>query len=125
MNEDTEKAFQVNQFRKTLRHVKNVVLRNKNKDRSIYELTDKEENVKPETIVFESFGGKNYSDSPKYIYEYMQKYYPNYRYVWSFKNPKTMLFQVMQKQLNEIQRHIIKRILKQVIGFQMRDYHYI
>ena len=41
MNEDTEKAFQVNQFRKTLRHVKNVVLRNKNKDRSIYELTDK------------------------------------------------------------------------------------
>ncbi|SKR86022.1 glycosyl transferase [Mycobacteroides abscessus subsp. abscessus] len=88
MNEDTEKAFQVNQFRKTLRHVKNVVLRNKNKDRSIYELTDKEDNVKPETIVFESFGGKNYSDSPKYIYEYMQKYYPNYRYVWSFKNPK-------------------------------------
>lgn len=88
MNEDTEKAFQVNQFRKTLRHVKNIVLRNKNKNRSIYELTDKEDNVKPETIVFESFGGKNYSDSPKYIYEYMQKYYPNYRYVWSFKNPK-------------------------------------
>ncbi|MBM6628681.1 CDP-glycerol glycerophosphotransferase family protein [Mammaliicoccus vitulinus] len=23
------------------------------------------------TIVFESFGGKNYSDSPKYIYEYI------------------------------------------------------
>ncbi|MEQ6028833.1 bifunctional glycosyltransferase/CDP-glycerol:glycerophosphate glycerophosphotransferase [Staphylococcus saccharolyticus] len=83
----TDKAFKVNQFRKTLRHVKNVVLRRKNKERSVYELTDKEENVKPETIVFESFGGKNYSDSPKYIYEYMQKYYPNYRYVWSLKNP--------------------------------------
>ena len=41
----------------------------------MYELTDKEENVKPQTIVFEAFGGKNYSDSPKYIYEYMQKYY--------------------------------------------------
>lgn len=51
----------------------------------MYELTDKEENVKPQTIVFEAFGGKNYSDSPKYIYEYMQKYYPNYRYVWSLK----------------------------------------
>ena len=48
----------MNQFRKTLRHVKNIVLRNKNKNRSIYELTDKEDNVKPETIVFESFGGK-------------------------------------------------------------------
>ena len=53
----------------------------------MYDLTDKEDNVKPKTIVFESFGGKNYSDSPKYIYEYMQKYYPNYRYIWSFKNP--------------------------------------
>ena len=70
-----------------MRHVKNIVLRRKNKERSLYDLTDKEDNVKPKTIVFESFGGKNYSDSPKYIYEYMQKYYPNYRYIWSFKNP--------------------------------------
>ena len=30
----------------------------KNKDRSIYELTDKEENVNQGTIVFEAFGGK-------------------------------------------------------------------
>ncbi|UZX47264.1 bifunctional glycosyltransferase family 2 protein/CDP-glycerol:glycerophosphate glycerophosphotransferase [Staphylococcus capitis] len=87
MNQDTENAFKVNQFRKTLRHVKNVLLRRKNKDRSIYELTDKEENVNQGTIVFEAFGGKNYSDSPKYIYEYMQKYYPNYNYVWSLKKP--------------------------------------
>lgn len=58
MNDDTDKAFKVNQFRKTLRHVKNVVLRRKNKERSMYELTDKEENVKPQTIVFEAFGGK-------------------------------------------------------------------
>ena len=70
-----------------MRHVKNVLLRRKNKDRSIYELTDKEENVNQGTIVFEAFGGKNYSDSPKYIYEYMQKYYPNYNYVWSLKKP--------------------------------------
>ena len=75
MNNETDKAFKVNQFRKTLRHVKNIVLRRKNKERSLYDLTDKEDNVKPKTIVFESFGGKNYSDSPKYIYEYMQKYY--------------------------------------------------
>ncbi|OFM90409.1 CDP-glycerol--glycerophosphate glycerophosphotransferase [Staphylococcus sp. HMSC055A09] len=53
----------------------------------MYELTDKEENVNQGTIVFEAFGGKNYSDSPKYIYEYMQKYYPNYNYVWSLKKP--------------------------------------
>ena len=32
MNDDTDKAFKVNQFRKTLRHVKNVVLRRKKKN---------------------------------------------------------------------------------------------
>ena len=32
MNNETDKAFKVNQFRKTLRHVKNIVLRRKIKD---------------------------------------------------------------------------------------------
>ncbi len=35
------------------------------------QLLDKEESIDKNTIVFESFGGKNYSDSPKYIYEYI------------------------------------------------------
>ena len=85
MNNETDKAFKVNQFRKRCDMLK-YCSKKKNKERSLYDLTDKEDNVKPKTIVFESFGGKNYSDSPKYIYEYMQKYYPNYRYIWSFKN---------------------------------------
>lgn len=58
MNQDTENAFKVNQFRKTLRHVKMSYSEEKIKDRSIYELTDKEENVNQGTIVFEAFGGK-------------------------------------------------------------------
>lgn len=34
-------------------------------------------------VVFESFFGRNYSDSPKYIYEYLGKNYPGkYRFVW-------------------------------------------
>ncbi|MGE6257439.1 bifunctional glycosyltransferase/CDP-glycerol:glycerophosphate glycerophosphotransferase [Heyndrickxia sporothermodurans] len=40
--------------------------------------------LKERTIVFESFLGKNYSDSPKYIYEYMLKNNMNYKYVWVF-----------------------------------------
>ncbi|EHJ09166.1 bifunctional glycosyltransferase family 2 protein/CDP-glycerol:glycerophosphate glycerophosphotransferase [Staphylococcus simiae] len=87
MKDDTDNAYKVNKLRYKLRHVKNIVLRNKLKNRSIYELSDRPEKVKPKTIVFESFGGKNYSDSPKYIYEYMYQYYPNYNYVWAFKNP--------------------------------------
>lgn len=80
-------AIAINKYRGMLRHVKNVVMRNKNKNRSMYQLTDAPENVSNKTIVFETFGGKNYSDSPKYIYEYMQKYYPYYNYIWVLKNP--------------------------------------
>lgn len=40
--------------------------------------------LKEKTIVFESFLGKNYSDSPKYIYEYMVRNNMDYKYVWIF-----------------------------------------
>lgn len=42
--------------------------------------SEKEFNKK--TIVFESFGGKQYSDSPKAIYEEMKKKFPNYQFFW-------------------------------------------
>lgn len=38
-------------------------------------------------VVFESFFGRNYSDSPKYIYEYLGKKYPGkYKFVWILNN---------------------------------------
>ncbi|MBS4174056.1 bifunctional glycosyltransferase family 2 protein/CDP-glycerol:glycerophosphate glycerophosphotransferase [Bacillus sp. FJAT-49736] len=40
--------------------------------------------LKEKTIIFESFLGKNYSDSPKYIYEYMQAQNMDYKYIWIF-----------------------------------------
>ncbi|CAG7913339.1 Teichoic acid poly(glycerol phosphate) polymerase [Mammaliicoccus sciuri] len=82
-----ENAKYVNNLRSVSRHVKNIVQNNKMKNRSKYQLLDKEESVDLNTIVFESFGGKNYSDSPKYIYEYMQKNYPKLNYIWVFNNP--------------------------------------
>ncbi|MHA8137739.1 CDP-glycerol:glycerophosphate glycerophosphotransferase [Lactobacillaceae bacterium Scapto_B20] len=40
--------------------------------------------VKDNVIFYESFLGRNYSDNPKYIYEYIQKHYPGkYQHVWS------------------------------------------
>lgn len=39
--------------------------------------------VKDNWVFCESFFGKNYSDSPKYVYEYLQKNYPGkYRFIW-------------------------------------------
>jgi CDP-glycerol glycerophosphotransferase len=44
--------------------------------------------LKEKTIVFESFLGKNYSDSPKNIYEYMTAHKMDFNYVWIFNEKK-------------------------------------
>ncbi|HGH5431556.1 TPA: bifunctional glycosyltransferase family 2 protein/CDP-glycerol:glycerophosphate glycerophosphotransferase [Staphylococcus pseudintermedius] len=82
-------ASSINRLRFVTRHAKRVALRQKGKELSKYFLTDKDENVNNKTVVFESFGGKNYSDSPKYIYEYMKDHYPELNYRWVFTNPET------------------------------------
>lgn len=48
--------------------------------------------IKENWIVFETFFGKSYSDSPKYIYEYLLKTYPDqYRIIWSSTSRKTKI----------------------------------
>ncbi len=43
-------------------------------------------------ILFESFFGKNYSDSPKYIYEYLAKHYPDqYKFIWVINKRNTRI----------------------------------
>ena len=85
--DDIENARYVNELRKKTRLFKSILTNNKMKERAKYQLTDNENMVDPHTIIFESFGGKNYSDSPKYIYEYMQQHYPQYKYIWVFSKP--------------------------------------
>ncbi|MBT2218048.1 CDP-glycerol glycerophosphotransferase family protein [Virgibacillus dakarensis] len=40
--------------------------------------------IKKNTIVFESFLGKQFSDNPKALYDYIKNNYPNYKLYWSF-----------------------------------------
>lgn len=40
--------------------------------------------TKRNTIVFESFLGKQYSDNPKAIHNYLKEHYPEYKLYWSF-----------------------------------------
>lgn len=48
--------------------------------------------VKDNWVFCESFFGKSYSDSPKYVYEYMQKNHPGeYKYIWVIENKKTVV----------------------------------
>lgn len=86
--DNVENAKYVNNLRNKTRLVKNIVTNSKMKERSRYQLSDSEDTVDENTIVFEAFGGKNYSDSPKYIYEYMQQHYPQLNYIWVFLKPE-------------------------------------
>lgn len=46
--------------------------------------------MKDNWVVCESFLAKNYSDSPKYIYEYIQKNYPGrYKFIWIINDRKS------------------------------------
>ncbi|KRM67827.1 glycosyl glycerophosphate transferase [Apilactobacillus ozensis DSM 23829 = JCM 17196] len=61
------------------------ILRNKGRGitRAYYEVICKKLKVNEKVIVYESFLGRNYSDSPKYIYQYSQKHYPGqFKHVW-------------------------------------------
>ncbi|MCK8624041.1 CDP-glycerol glycerophosphotransferase family protein [Apilactobacillus sp. M161] len=63
----------------------------KNKGRGItrvyYEMICKKLKVNEKVIIYESFLGRNYSDSPKYIYEYIQKHYPGqFKHIWIAAN---------------------------------------
>ncbi|MBO4510398.1 MAG: CDP-glycerol glycerophosphotransferase family protein, partial [Lachnospiraceae bacterium] len=52
-------------------------------NRHMYVRYLKNKPVSDDIIMFEAFFGKGYSDSPKYIYEYIAKNYPGkYKYVW-------------------------------------------
>lgn len=55
------------------------------KTRTIYKKIISKASVKDNYIMFESFLGKNMSDSPKYIYKYLSKNYPGkYKFIWVF-----------------------------------------
>ena len=42
---------------------------------------------KKNIIIFETFFGRNYSDNPKAMYQYIKEHYPDYKFVWSV-NPE-------------------------------------
>lgn len=68
-----------------LREIRNVITaRNKKRAaiRFIYRNIFLKLPVKKGLVYFESFGGKSYSDSPKYIYEYLINHQDKYKYVW-------------------------------------------
>ena len=65
-------------------------------------------------VLMESFFGRNYSDSPKYIYEYLNSQYPgSYRYVWIFSDRRRR------------REEKLPYSSKKVIRFSLRYFYYM
>ncbi|REH75523.1 CDP-glycerol:glycerophosphate glycerophosphotransferase [Staphylococcus felis] len=75
-------AWFLNKYRYRSRLLKNIALNKPSKHYSKYMLYNSTRAVKPKTVLFESFGGKSFNDSPQAIYDYMKTHYPDYHYYW-------------------------------------------
>ena len=61
-------------------------------NKTLYRHRYLKQKIEPTWVVFESFFGKSYSDSPKYIYEYLAQHYPGkYQFIWVLDDKKTVL----------------------------------
>ena len=90
------------------------------------------QNINDRVIIFTSFSGKNYSDSPKAIYEELIKHekYCDFTFVWGFKEPNnykwleqnrnTVIVQFMSK---EYQKYLAKAKYW-IFNFRVFDYIY-
>ena len=69
------------------------MLKNKNEvNKYLYRHRYPEEPIEENWVMFETFMGKSYADSPKYIYEYLAKNYPGkYKFIWVLNDPKEKL----------------------------------
>lgn len=69
------------------------ILKNKNEmNKYLYRHRYINQPIEENTIMFETFMGKSYADSPKYIYEYLAKNFPGkYKFVWVLNDPKEKL----------------------------------
>lgn len=84
-----EKTFK---RKRTLRRIGNFFRRPTFLFRLIEKVIFRRLNMKDNWIVFESFKGKSYSDSCKYIYEYLADTEgDNYKYIWVLNNKKTKI----------------------------------
>ena len=69
------------------------ILKNKNEmNKYLYRHKYKQEPIQKNLVMFETFRGASYADSPKYIYEYLAKNYPGqYEFVWVLNDTHTKL----------------------------------
>ncbi len=87
INRDVEKATKISNQHLAVIKAKKIV-RNRNElYKYLYKNKYSKEPIEEKWVMFETFFGKNYSDSPKYIYEYLANHNTkDYKFIWVLNN---------------------------------------
>lgn len=92
IHNDVKRSRQIVTVQLACRKLKRVLKSRKNLYRALYTHVFVKKPILKNTILFESFFGKSYSDSPKYIYEYLAKNSAeSFRSVWVIDKPDTVI----------------------------------
>lgn len=87
LKKDTKKAVKTAKNRYMLRQLKAMISSRAAAGKFLYRNVFSNLPLKKDYVVFETFMGKNYSDSPKYIYEYLAKHnQKNLKFIWVLNN---------------------------------------
>jgi CDP-glycerol glycerophosphotransferase len=92
IRKDVKKSLRLVKTHLAIRKLKRILKNKKAFAKFLYEHTFIKKPLLDNCILFESFFGKNYSDSPKYIYEYLAKNYSDqYKFVWVIDKKNTQI----------------------------------
>ena len=87
LKKDVDKALKISN-RHLAKKKFQKIMKNKNElYKYLYKNKYSKEPIEENWVMFETFFGKNYSDSPKYIYEYLAQHNTkNYKFIWVLNN---------------------------------------
>lgn len=95
-------------YRATVKSKENIVsIRNKSRSKKIQDIfRQKTEPFENPTIIFESFGGRQISDSPLALYDYIKNNYQKIDVIWSVE--KSMVSYCKKNDINYVLRNTVK-----------------
>ena len=91
-SKNKQKTIKFSKIRVTCNRLLNFIKHPQNIYHTLYHNIYNKRPINNKRIMFESFSGDFYSDSPKYIYEYLYNHYGDeFEYVWVINNNKTKI----------------------------------
>lgn len=96
-NNRCDKLIKALKNRNTLKTLKRITRSRAALKKFVYRMVFTKMKLMENTVLLESFFGKSYSDSPKYLFEYLNEHYPGkYKFVWILNSKKKLPYPAKQ-----------------------------